>query len=326
MPVYTSIGFAILFWSLYPLAASYGLEDMNNWDVILSILVIAAICATIFTTLHLSRKKLISKAIQIHKNLPREAYVMALVSSVSTVLVHTFFLWALYLAHKGGVTLLFESWPIIAVIATPFLMKRSWSSVSGKEIIVSCIALIGVGIIVFTDKSIDFNFNQKDLSSFVDYTILGGYIMALLGAYMSAISIVSQAALAEYFQELGDDFSASITTQISVRILSVILAFLLLIFLRDFNEPFVISWGPVIFIGFFTLTLGASLYSYTLLKTSSPTIHILYYFVPVLAIIWMWLAGQTTLTIGLGIGGAIITACNIYLAWTARRKSLERAP
>jgi len=324
MPVFLSIGLAIIFWSLYPLAASYGLESMNNWDIILSILVVAAISATAFTLIHLSRKNLLNQAIKIGENLPKEAYIMALISGVTTVLVHTFFLWALYFAHKGGVTLLFESWPIIAVIATPFLMKRSWQSVSGKEIVVSFVALLGVGIVVLSDKSIDFNFNQKYLADFVDYTVLGGYILALLGAYMSAISIVSQAALAEYFHDLKDDFSASIVVQIPVRLISVILALGLFIALRDLSEPIVISWLPVICIGFFTLTLGASLYSYSLLRTSSPTMHILYYFVPILAIIWLWLAGQTTLNIGLAIGGAIITLCNIYLSYAGRAKASDR--
>jgi drug/metabolite transporter (DMT)-like permease len=159
------------------------------------------------------------------------------------------------------------------------------------------------------------------LSSLVDYTVLGGYILAFVGGYMCALNAVTQAAYSEYFQKLGDDFAATLMVQVAGRTCSAVIAAILVFFLRDKSEPFVIDWLSSFFIGFVVMIFGASLYAYSLLKSDRPTIHIMYYFVPLMAVIWLWIFGYTTLNSGIVIGGIIIVVCNIYLALANRKPS-----
>jgi drug/metabolite transporter (DMT)-like permease len=86
-----------------------------------------------------------------------------------------------------------------------------------------------------------------------------------------------------------------------------------------------INWGISIFIGFVVFVLGGAFYTYALLLSTSPTIHVLNYFVPVLAVIWLWIAGETTVNGGLVVGGVIVTLCNIYLVYAGRRAKLAEA-
>ena len=321
MSAYFSMFLAVVLWSLYPLATSEALKTMQSWDLIIAVLTAAYIGSLIITIPYLKSKKILVKAIKIQRNLPPRAYTMLALSGISGVLCNSFFFWALNLAHKGGVALLFEAWPIIAVIVSPILMRKIWKDVSLKEFSIAFIALIGVATIILSDKEISFKLLSNDLSQSVDYSVIGGYILAFAGGYMVAINAVSQAAYSEFFAELKNDFGATLVNQVMGRGVSLIFAFILYMVFANDVAPFVIDWPPVIFIGFGILVLGTSFYTYGLLKSDRPTIHILYYFVPLLAVIWLWIAGETTISFGLAIGGAIILGSNLYLTYANRDKA-----
>ncbi len=320
MSAYLSMFIAVILWSLYPLATSQALETMNSWNLIIAVLTAAYIGSLIITIPYLKSKKILSQAINIQRNLPARAYIILMLSGISGVLCNSFFFWALSLAHKGGVSVLYEAWPIIAVIISPILMKKVWREVSLKEFSIAFIAMIGVAFIVISDEEITFNVLSKDLNQSTDYSVIGGYILAFAGAYMVAINAVTQAAYSEYFSDLKNDFGATLFNQVMGRSVSLIFAFILYIVFAKETQPYNIDWFPVIFIGFGVLILGTSFYTYGLLKSDRPTIHILYYFVPLLAVIWLWLAGETSISYGLVIGGIIILGCNLYLAYANRDK------
>ena len=325
MPAYISMFIAVLLWSLYPLVTSEALKTMQSWDLIIAVLAAAYIGALLITVPYLKHKGLLGKAIHIQRNLPLRAYIMLMLSGLSGVLCNSFFFWALDLAHKGGVSLLYEAWPVIAVIASPILMRKAFKEVSFKEFSIGLIAMLGVGIIIFSDENISFEFLSSNLNQSPDYSVIGGYILAFAGGYMVAINAVSQAAYSEYFSELKNDFGATLINQVMGRGVSMIFAFLLYLYFSDDTAPYIVDWPPVIFIGFGILILGTSFYTFGLLKSEKPTIHILYYFVPLLAVIWLWLAGETSINFGLIIGGAIILGSNIYLAYIARDKKIPLA-
>ncbi len=321
MPAYVSMFIAIILWSLYPLVTSKALETMVSWDLIIAVMAAAYIGALLIAIPYLKHKKILGKAINIQRNLPSKAYVMLALSGISGVLCNSFFFWALDLAHKGGVSLLYEAWPVIAVIASPMLMRKAFKEVNFKEFLIAIIALVGVAIIILSDKEINFNVLSNNLSQSPDYSVIGGYILAFAGAYMVAINAVSQAAYSEFFSDLKDDFGATLINQVMGRGVSMIFAFILYLIFTDSSSSFVVDWPPVIFIGFGILILGTSFYTFGLLKSDKPTIHILYYFVPLLAVIWLWMAGETTISLGLVVGGAIILGSNVYLAYANRNKA-----
>lgn len=318
------MGLTVLIWSLYPLAATIGLETMGSLELLMTVLVVASISALILSYCYLYKKRSLNNAIEIHKSLTPHAYSMILLSGFAGVLSHVFFYIALNLSHKGGVSLIYDAWPIIAVIAAPFLMKRQWKEVSLKEFLVTFIALIGVGFIIFADENISFNLPVTEFSKSVNYTALGGYILAFAGGYMVAMVGISQGVIAEYFKDLNDDFGATLIAQAWGRTLSVIIGTILYTTMAEPHSGLDIHWGAVIFIGLGVFIFGGTLFTYTLLKASSPTISIAYYFVPVLAVIWLWVTGQTNVNAGLFIGGALIVGANIYLYFAGRKAKLSK--
>ncbi|MEM9468586.1 MAG: hypothetical protein AAF988_00315 [Pseudomonadota bacterium] len=228
------------------------------------------------------------------------------------------------MAHKGGVSIVYEMWPIMALIATPFLMRKKWKVVSFGDFFVSLLSLVGIGIIVISTESIPLNFLGNTSDSF-DYIALLGYVLAFIGAYSCALAVVFKAALSEYFEPLNDKMASSLIGELYPRILStVLLAIGYVLFSSQFDTAS-INWEASFFVGFVVMFAGGALYTLSLLLTDRPTIHIVYYFVPVLAVIWLWLAGETTINAGLVIGASIIVFSNIYLALSARNAPVSQA-
>ena len=301
------------------MAATESLKTMGSMEMVMIVMIISSIGALAVSFVYLVQKKLLTTAIEMHNTLPPKAYVMILISGVAGVLCHIFLYLALSMAHKGGVALIYDSWPIIVVIAAPLLMQKTWKDVSFKEFMAGIIALVGVGFIVFADSNIEFNFNPKAIQDSLDYTVLGGYILAFAGAYMIAMVTVSQGAFSEYFKDLNDDMGATPISQVWGRTTSVILSTILYMFFAPEMTSLHIDWFPIIYIGLFVFVFGGALVTYALLKSSSPMVTIGYYFVPVLAVVWLWLAGESTINAGLFIGGGIILLVNIYLLIAGRK-------
>ena len=275
---------------------------------------------------YLWRQKLLRKAINIQKSLGRNAYLTIVISGIAGVLCHGFFILSLTMAHKGGVSLLYESWPVIAVVATPFLMQKTWKDVSLKEFIVSIVSLIGVGIIILSDSGLGFGEKgAQALYEQTDYKALAGYILAFAGGYMCAVLVVTKAAYSERFSNLHDDIGTTFISEICSRTISMVLMLVIFLFLKEDLDFETIHWGASFYIGFVVFVVGGALYTYGLLKSDRPTIHIIYYFVPVLAVIWLWLAGETTINMYLFIGGGLVVLSNIYLALESRRTPLPPA-
>lgn len=318
MKLILAMSAAVLIWSLYPLGVATGLQSMSSVEMILIVYIIAGFGATALTLGYLAKNKLIKPALEIRKTLDRKAYIIIITSGIVGVLCHAFFIFALTLANKGGVSLLYESWPVLAIIATPFLMKKTWKEVSLREFMVSLIALVGVGVIILSDEKIGFSFGKDDLLK-ADFTAIGGYILAFAGAYMLALVVITKAAFSEYFEGLNDTLGATLIGEMLSRILCVIVILTLFVTFNIKVTESNIDWAACFFIGFVVFVLGGALYTYALLLSTSPTIHVLNYFVPVLAVIWLWLAGEATVNTGLFIGGGIVTLCNIYLLVVGRK-------
>ncbi len=326
MSVYLPMLLAALIWSLYPLAATLGLQTMSSIQMIMVVYFFSGFGALIMGFLYLWYKKAIGRAIKIQKTLHLNDYLTILISGTAGVLCHTFFIVSLTMADKGGVSLLYESWPIIAVVATPFLIKKQWKEVSLKEFVISFIALIGVAIIIFSDKEINIGFNKTTLlTDSIDYQALGGYILAFAGGYMCAVLVVTKGVYAEKFSALGDSFGATMISEIFSRSISLIWMLIGFYFLKEQMDFETVNWASTFYIGFIVFVVGGALYTYGLLKSETPTIHIVYYLVPVLAVVWLWLARETEINAGLFIGGFIVLSCNAYLFHAGRKAEFSSA-
>jgi drug/metabolite transporter (DMT)-like permease len=293
---------------------------MGSLEMILVVYYFSGFGALLLGLYYLWKKRLFKKAIEINKQLPRQAYIYALVSGSAGVLCHGFFIISLTMANKGGVSLLYESWPVIAVVATPFLMRKTWKEVSLTEFVISLIALIGVAMIILSDESINLKEGEaKLLGGGMDIVSLGGYILAFAGGYMCAVLVVTKGVFSEYFLGLKNNVAAVFMSEIYSRTISMVLMTVVFMVVGDKFDFATVDWGAAFYIGFVVFVVGGALYTFSLMETDRPTIHILYYFVPVLAVVWLWGAGEATINMWLFIGGGIITLCNIYLVYAGRK-------
>ncbi len=291
---------------------------MTSTQMIMIVYIFSGLGALILTLHYLWIGKNLSRAIDIAKNLPQNAYLTILVSGIAGVMCHAAFIIALTMANKGGVSLIYESWPIIAVVATPFMMKRQWKEVNLREFMVSLVALMGVAIIILSDKAVSLGLEDHTVKE-TDYYSLGGYILAFAGAYLCAIHVVTKGVFSEYFKEMNDDFGSTFISEAISRMLSLVFMVAGLSFFSH-NVSFIdINWFSTFFIGFIVFVVGGALYTYSLLNAKSPTVHILYYFVPVFAVVWLWVMREAEINAGLFIGGAIVLACNVYLFYTSQK-------
>lgn len=319
MQTYISMGLSVLIWSLYPLIAGIALTTMGSIELTLIVLIVASIGSLVIATLYLGARRSLSNVVALHKKLTPHAFAIITISGVSGVLCHAFLYFALNLSHNGAVALLYDAWPIIAVVAAPFLMKKIWKNVGLKEFIAALIALTGVGFIAFADNDISIDISSNMISTRIDYSAIGGLILAFAGGYMVAMVGVTQGVFAEYFKDLNDDLGATLIAQVWGRAISVVLGTILYIVFAEEQISTDIQWMPVLFIGIIVFVFGGASYTYALLKASTPTISVAYYFVPVLAVLWLWMAGMTEINIYLIIGGLIILCANIYLFVAGRK-------
>lgn len=319
MHVFISMALAVLIWGSYPLGAVISLKTMSSLELIFMATFFSSLGVLILGMGYLLKRKRLNDFINYHKKLDKAAYGLILASGVTNFLCHGLFFIALTMSHKGGISLLYESWPIFAVIATPFLIKKEWRDVGFKEFLVSLIALFGVAVVILSNQNIDLGLKQSNnLSEPRNYMSLLGYALALVGAYLCAMCVVLKGVVAQHFRPLNDDIGATVISEFYSRMISFILVIITMIFLQTGIDLEAVNWQSSFYVGFVVMVLGGVFYTYGLIKTDRPTIHILYYFVPILAVIFLWMAGETPISTGLFSGGLIIVLCNIYLYFAGR--------
>ncbi len=323
MPVLISMAFAVIIWSLYPLAATEALKTMTSLELIVVTTAVSTVAVALFSGIYLLAKSKTKEFVEFQKKLGAKEYFIILMCGLTNILCNGLFFLALTLSHKGGVSLLYESWPLIAVIATPFIIKKQWKSVSLKEVIISLVSLIGVGIIILSNDEIDLgalfvsNYNVEK-----DFIGLMGYIAAFVGAYACAMNVVLVGLVSEYFGGTKNSLGSSLISALYSRIVGVVFLLMIFFFYQGSYDFSVTAIFPVLFIGIGVMIAGTVFYNYAFINTGRPTIHILYYFVPLFAVIALWAAGETTVNAGLFIGGGIIIACNLYLYFAGRKATV----
>jgi len=319
MPVLLSMTFAVLIWGSFPYAAVLALSTMSGLELIFASTIVASTSITIVTLIYFLRRNNLQTLIENHKKLPKSAWFAILASGVTHVLCNGLFFLALTMSHKAGVSLVYESWPIIAVIMTPFFIQKRWKEVEFKDFIISLIAMGGVIIVILSNDQIELPLGQpENLNQKTDYIALLGYVVAFIGGYACAINAISKAVVAENFKKLNHQNGAIIISEFYSRVIALIIMIIFLPFYFHNIDLSNIQWIPSIYIGFVVLLLGGFFYTYALINTDLPTIHILYYFVPLLAVFILWYFGESDSNLGLFLGGGLIIICNIYLYYSGR--------
>lgn len=325
MSAIISMFIAVLIWSSYPYIAVVAMHDMSSLDLIFFSTLIASLTAAVISLIYFIKRNKLDTALENHKKLPKAAWIAIAASGLTHLMCNGLYFYALSISHKAGVSLVYESWPIIAVIATPFFIRKQWKAVSLQEFIVCFVALLGVIIVVLSNQQIEMSFEMKqDLSQKTDYMTLVGYILAFVGGYACALNIIAKAVVTESFKELGHDNGAIIISEFYSRSIAFIIMLLFLPFYFDALNFDNIQWWETFYVGFVVFILGGGFYTYSLIHTNSPTIHIFYYFVPLFAVIILWFFGESDVSTGLFLGGSLIVISNIYLQVFGRTKKFSQ--
>ncbi len=319
MPVLLSMAIAVLIWGSYPYAAVLALNTMTGLELIFISTIVASLAISLVTVIYFVKNNNIQQVIQGHKSFSKSTWVAIFASGITHIVCNGFFFLALGMSHKAGVSLVYESWPIIAVVATPFFIRKKWKEVGLQEFIVSIIAMCGVVVVILSNEQIDLPFGQsRDLNKEINYVELLGYVVAFLGGYACALNAISKGYVAEVFRTAHHQTGAIIMSEFYSRVIALIIMLISLPLYYQYINWGNIEWLPSIYIGFVVLLLGGFFYTYSLINTDLPTIHILYYFVPLLAVLILWMMGESTVNTGIWLGGILIVVANIYLYFSGR--------
>ncbi len=315
---------AVFIWGSYPYAAVLGLHTMTGIELVFFTTLTASIIISAIAFFYFLQRGKISNLIESHKNLPASAWWTIMANGFTHAICHGFFMVALTMSNKAGVSLIYEAWPVMALIMTPFFFQKKWKEVGLRDFIICLIALGGVLVVILSNTEIETPFSQnKNISTETNYIELLGYVLALLGGYACALSVVLKGVIAERFRDLNYDTGAIIISEVHSRVIAfIIMLIAFLIFAPFSTEPLLqvgnIHWGSVLYVGFVVAILGGGFYTYALINTDNPTIHILNYFVPLIAVLILWMMGESTVNTGIWLGGILIVVANIYLYFSGR--------
>lgn len=322
MKVFISMSVAVIFYSLYPYFATRGEETPDPYTTTLVIQAVAFLSASLIVLISLASQKKFKVCIETHKNLDSNAWLNILVAGACSAFLNLFFILALDMAHKGGVSVIVEGWPILAVFMTPFMVNKVWDPIDKKDISFGIIALAGVCLIVFSDQSLYAESTTAHKSLFgMDTTTFFGYVFALLASYMTAIHSLTKANYSLAVQNIKNSMTEVMLSEMFSRGIGTFIM-LAVVFILGKQD----NWSDAVFttgflIGFFVILVAGSSYTYAIMKARSPNVHIFYYMIPVLAVVWLYIAGLTEITPLLISGGLLVVLSNVIIFAKNRKKT-----
>lgn len=331
MNALTAISLSAVAFSFFPLFNSLGLAVTS--PILFAFFNQVATIFIAFTCLLLMVKSP-SKIADMLKSfwaLPTETKLILFFSGFSVYLGGVFFLFALSIMSKAGATVIMEMRPLIAIFIAPLLMaEKKWQSFTIQDFFLIIIAILGLWMITASEGQMTFGeFLQNPFHMFANQPPQAyiGIVIAFMSAFCFAFSGISRAHFAN---KLPKDFrtkhfgkTETITESLYAYFIAYVLGFpvsiLLLLFLEADAYASVASVAPAMLNGA-ALVATSVFYSYAILKTRNSNLNLILYFSPLLAAVWLSMAGLSEITEMLVIGGALIIIANIFLVLSDRRK------
>jgi len=323
MNVFLSMAFAVLAWSVYPLITALALEDgIDPFALMFVVQVFATLGAVVFASAILKREGLFDAWLEIQTALPGRAWMTMVVAGAASALSHVFFIMALGMADKGAVSLIFETWPIMAIVATPFMVAKAWRKPDGGDYGLAMAGFAGIALMIAFDSDLGLadRLTGGDGKSF-ELTTLLGYILTLLAAYLTMVLNLTRADYALHFEPLRNRAASVFVAEAGVRGTASLLLLIVSLIAGTSFGGIGSGLAASAAIGVFIFALGGGMYTYALLNARSPNISLAFYMVPVLAVVWLTLAGESDLNLPMVLGGAAVVAVNIAIFFKNRNQA-----
>lgn len=324
---------AALSFSFCPLLYALSLETASPLAQAFYVQLFVTIVASFFIIVITKRFDSLYKPLIALFKLPWETWSVILLSGIGGYMGTLFFLWALGLMSDAGASIIMEAWPILAVLISPALIATHRASIKILDIFLILILLTGLAMIYASDSGITFvQFIQNPIFMFNhgSFDDVLGIICAVMSAFCYAwagvsrpyfLSLLSKDFNQTYLLKNGKWYSSLFAfwlTCLTAMPVALLSAWYFENTLLSAMNNLYISLG----LGLLLTSMGC-FYAYSLMKATSSTINLLWYFAPVLATIWLVLFGYSQLTPLLITGGVLIILANIILILTNQQKVKE---
>ena len=318
MKVAIFVSLSVLMWSLYPLLSVWALNSMNPFSMMLIVQFIAFHGALLLAIFALAKKRHVRKYFKLQQEMGSDGWMTIVIAGACSAFSHIFFVIALGMANKSGISLVFEIWPLLAVFFTPYMIDKEWKKTRRQDYLIGTIALVGVALIAFSDENIGWFQEEWKLESILAYG------MVILASYMTAILSLMRTQYANKLQQRGlnNSFASVVISETLTRFIAVVFILIAIFGMGEELQAPTDNFGLLFIIGFGIFVIGGSSFSYAILKSKSPNIHLFYYLVPVFAVVWLVIAQESQVTFLMVTGGVITILACVYLVMDAKYKEV----
>lgn len=249
--------------------------------------------------------------------LDRPTWKYAAVTGAAAAFNHACLMYAFVLTSEIGATIIYETWPIIAVWLTPILVAKGWREVRRMDYVFGALAVVGgVFIVGSLNREALLGLDFAGLMA-ADTDRLTGYLLAFAGSIGVSISTtlrrnVSKAYREKYGEDLllGVYLSSGVTRLISLPVLAVIFGFLYEPGVSCLTLP---GAALAAVTGISVYLMGSVCYARSILENPDPVIPIPDFIAPVMAITWLYLFGYDGIGDMVVIGALFVITANLLV-------------
>lgn len=332
MNAVTAIIIAAVSFSFYPLLNTIALETSSPYLLALLTQIMTAILSFGYLSYKIGSLSKTRDLFYLFFKLPIDTIFVPILSGTAVFAGAIFFLSALKMMSNAGATLIMETWPLMAmIIARALLTQKKWEPFKPLDFVLILITIVGMILITASEADVTLDsflnnpfyfFTQQDL----DGTL--GIIMAILSAVCFAWAGVSRAYFAgilpekmriHFFKKTNSLSEANFTYMLTYLFGIPSAAISYYLFETNTVEMTAITMPLVVFLAI-SLIVTSMFYSYGLIVADNANVNMLWYFAPVLGVIWLVLFGYSTLTPLLVAGGFLIIIANVILILTSRKQ------
>ncbi len=210
--------------------------------------------------------------------------------------------------NSAASTMLYEVWPIGAIIAIRRLLPDRYQRITLREWVLTGLALAGAGLLVRAELS-----HGLSVGAHQTKPIIHGLILALVSALLMAVSSSLDASLCHKLRDVVDPLLQPVITQNVVKAFSSTGAIVAGIVIFHAGPPAASAIGLAAVVGVAIIALGVVTYHAGNILAQSAAVNSLWYLTPVLSLLWLCAFHGVTVSPEVALGAMIILGANIVL-------------
>jgi drug/metabolite transporter (DMT)-like permease len=303
--------FSVLSWSLFPLLSIWCIAGMGIFDYIL--LTYAVGLAATLGALWL-QPGYRNMGLPGPRDVSARTYFEILLGCLTVLLSFACLLQSFSHLSSAGATVVYESWPIMAMYITPLLIQKGWETISRKDLVFSLLALAGIGFLMYPETRGEL-FAQGPTPKAVYFLVL-----PLLGGALMAVASVLKSRVSHMLTDKKHPVASLLNVQAFFSSGVILLSALFMLVFPDKHDVFTgKNIAAVVFVGIAIHTAGNVAYTKAILSSAKANIVALWYLMPIFSVLWLWWAGVSAVTPYIVWGAIFILISNLLMTIRADR-------